>query len=206
MNRKIYPQLEEYFYDEPGKLSNYKIENFWPVELEKNSLINEKKYKLEILEKDLAEINLELKDEFNKIVNWSKNYKEFDIFLGRREKPSFKTGGGTFIYQKNSVTEGRNQRDKKYHFFRITGKGKFEIRLQDLYSSEFRRAPFDNQIFRDEFEKKLQKLFQINNIQTEDDFFEKSLPGVPLESLVENNCVDQMLSIWDWVIMNIEEF
>ena len=82
-----------------------------------------------------------------------KNYKEFDIFLEEERNLVSKLEEGTFIYQKNSVTEGRNQRDKKYHFFRITGKGKFEIRLQDLYSSEFRRAPFDNQIFRDEFEK-----------------------------------------------------
>ena len=205
-NRKIYPQLEEYFFDEPGKLINYKIENFWPVELEKNSIINEKKYKLEILEKDLAEINLELKDEFNKIVNWSKNYKEFDIFLGRREDPSFTTGGVMFIYKKNLETEGNKKRKNYYHLFRITGKGKFEFRLKDLYESKYTRAPFNKQNFRDEFEKKLQKLFQINNIQIEDDFFEKAYPGVPLESLVENNCVDQMLSIWDWVIMNIEEF
>ena len=41
-NRKIYPQLEEYFFDEPGKLSNYKIENFWPVELEKTLLLMKK--------------------------------------------------------------------------------------------------------------------------------------------------------------------
>ena len=55
-------------------------------------------------------------------------------------------------------------------------------------------------------DEELQKLFQINKIQIEDDFFEKPQPGIPLESLVKNNCVDQMLSIWDWVIMNIEEF
>ena len=205
-NRKIYPQLEEYFFDEPSKLSNYKIENFWHVQFEKKSLNNnEKKYKLEILAKDLAEISPELKDEFNKIVNWSRNYKEFEIYLGRREKPSFKTGGGMFIYKKNLATEGRKERDKQYHFFRITGKGKFEIRLKDLYSSGFTRAPFDNQSFRDEFEKKLQDLFQINNIQIKDNFFKTPQPGISLESLVENNCVDQMLSIWDWVIMEIEK-
>ena len=111
-----------------------------------------------------------------------------------------------FIYKKNLETEGNKKRKNYYHLFRITGKGKFEFRLKDLYESKYTRAPFNKQNFRDEFEKKLQKLFQINNIQIEDDFFEKAYPGVPLESLVENNCVDQMLSIWDWVIMNIEEF
>ena len=36
-------------------------------------------------------------------------------------------------------------------------------------------------------------------------FFNKSLPGIPMESLVESQCIDQMLSFWDWVIENINK-
>ena len=46
---------------------------------------------------------------------------------------------------------------------------------------------------------------EANNIDIDIDFFNKSLPGVPMESLVENQCIDQMLSFWDWVIENINK-
>ena len=205
-DRKIYPLLVEYFLDEPSELEIFNsVHNFWPVELENNIINNKKKYKLEILSNDLEKINPKLKNEFNKIINWSKKYKEFDIYLGRREDPSFTTGGGMFIYKKNSETEGNKKRENYYHLFRITGKGKFEFRLKDLYESKYTRAPFNKQNFRNEFEEKLKILFQTHNIEIKDNFFNTSQPGISFEDLVVNNGVDQMLNVWEWVIENINK-
>ena len=58
---------------------------------------------------------------------------------------------------------------------------------------------------REDFELRLKNLFEANNIDIDIDFFNKSLPGVPMESLVKNQCIDQMLSFWDWVIENINK-
>ena len=205
-DRKIYPLLVEYFLDEPSELEIFNsFHNFWPVELEKSFITNKKKYKLEILSNDLEKINPKLKNEFNKIINWSKKYKEFDIYLGRREDPSFTTGGVMFIYKKNSETEGNKKRENYYHLFRITGKGKFEFRLKDLYDSKYTRAPFNKQNFRYEFEEKFKILFQTNNIEIKDNFFKTSQPGISFEDLVVNNGVDQMLNVWEWVIENINK-
>ena len=75
----------------------------------------------------------------------------------------------------------------------------------DIYSNNFVRAPFDEPAFKEDFELRLKNLFEANNIDIDIDFFNKSLPGVPMESLVKNQCVDQMLSFWDWVIENINK-
>jgi len=206
-DRKIFPLLAEYFLDDPNELETFNsFENFWPIEKKANAVKNNgKKYSLDVLASDLGEINKELELQFNKIVDWSRNYPEFNIYLGRRAVETFKTGGGTFIYQNNLQSAGGDERDNKYHFFRITGKGKFEIRLMDLYSNNFVRAPFDEPAFKEDFELRLKNLFEANNIDIDIDFFNKSLPGVPMESLVENQCIDQMLSFWDWVIENINK-
>ena len=204
-DRKIFPQLVEYFLDDPTDLELFNsFENFWPVKEEINSLPNkDKEYSLNILAADLGEISDSVKNEFNKVVNWSKKYPEFNIYLGRRAKTSFKTGGGMFIYQSDSKS---NQiRDSKYHFFRITGKGKFEVRLMDLYSKKYLRAPFNDPSFKDQFETKFHKLCQDHEINIESDFFNKSLPGISMQELVENNCIDEMLNFWDWVIENINK-
>ena len=206
-DRKIFPLLAEYFLDDPNELETFNsFENFWPIEKKANAVMNNgKKYSLDVLASDLGEINKELELQFNKIVDWSRNYPEFNIYLGRRAVETFKTGGGTFIYQNNLQSTGGDERDNKYHFFRITGKGKFEIRLMDLYSNNFVRAPFDEPAFKEDFELRLKNLFEANNIDIDIDFFNKSLPGVPMESLVKNQCIDQMLSFWDWVIENINK-
>ena len=206
-DRKIFPLLAEYFLDDPNELETFNsFENFWPIEKKANGVMNNgKKYSLDVLASDLGEINKELELQFNKIVDWSRNYPEFNIYLGRRAVETFKTGGGTFIYQNNLQSTGGDERDNKYHFFRITGKGKFEIRLMDLYSNNFVRAPFDEPAFKEDFELRLKNLFETNNIDIDIDFFNKSLPGVPMESLVKNQCIDQMLSFWDWVIENINK-
>jgi hypothetical protein len=204
-DRKIFPLLAEYFLDDPNELETFNsFENFWPIEKKANAALNdEKKYSLNVLANDLSEINKELEIQFNKIVDWSKKYPEFNIYLGRREVETFKTGGGTFIYQNNLQDADGDEKDKKYHFFRITGKGKYEIRLMDLYSEKFVRAPFNDPSFREDFELRLKNLFEANKIDIESDFFNKSLPGIPMESLVESQCIDQMLSFWDWVIEEI---
>jgi len=31
------------------------------------------------------------------------------------------------------------------------------------------------------------------------------LPGIPLSELVENNCTDQLITFWNWVISKIKE-
>lgn len=204
-DRKIFPQLVEYFLDDPTDLELFNsFENFWPIKEEINSLPNkDKEYSLNILAADLGEIGEGVKNGFNKVVNWSKKYPEFNIYLGRRAKTSFKTGGGTFIYQSDSKS---NQiRDSKYHFFRITGKGKFEVRLMDLYSEKFSRAPFNDLSFKDQFETRFHKLCQDHEINIESDFFNKSLPGISMQVLVENNCIDEMLNFWDWVIEEINK-
>jgi len=205
-DRKIYPLLVEYFLDEPSELEIFNsFHNFWPVELEKSFITNKKKYTLEILSNDLEKINPKLKNEFNKIINWSKKYKEFDIYLGEREDPSFTTGGVMFIYKKNSETEGNKKRENYYHLFRITGKGKFEFRLKELYESKYTRAPFNKKNFRYEFEEKFKILFQTHNIEIKDNFFNNPQPGISFEDLVVNNGVDQMLNVWEWVIENINK-
>jgi hypothetical protein len=206
-DRKIFPLLAEYFLDDPNELETFNsFENFWPIEKKANAVMNNGgKYSLDVLASDLGEINKELELQFNKIVDWSRNYPEFNIYLGRRAVETFKTGGGTFIYQNNLQNAGGDEKDRKYHFFRITGKGKYEIRLMDLYSEKFVRAPFNDPSFREDFELRLKDLFEANKIDIESDFFNKSLPGIPMESLVESQCIDQMLSFWDWVIENINK-
>ena len=204
-DRKIFPQLVEYFLDDPTDLELFNsFENFWPIQEEVNSLPNkDKEYSLNILAADLGEIGESVKSGFNKVVNWSKKYPEFNIYLGRRAKTSFKTGGGMFIYQSDSKS---NQiRDSKYHFFRITGKGKFEVRLMDLYSEKYLRAPFNDPSFKDQFETRFHKLCQDHEINIESDFFNKSYPGISMQELVENNCIDEMLNFWDWVIEEINK-
>jgi hypothetical protein len=204
-DRKIFPQLVEYFLDDPTDLELFNsFENFWPIQEEINALPNtDKEYSLNILAADLGEISDSVKNGFNNVVNWSKKYPEFNIYLGRRAKTSFKTGGGTFIYQSDSKS---NQiRDSKYHFFRITGKGKFEVRLMDLYNEKFLRAPFNDPSFKDQFETKFHKLCQDHKIGIESDFFNKSLPGISMQELVENNCIDELLNFWDWVIEEINK-
>jgi 5-methylcytosine-specific restriction endonuclease McrBC GTP-binding regulatory subunit McrB len=206
-DRKIFPLLAEYFLDDPNELATFNsFENFWPIEKKADAVLSSGKiYSLDVLASDLGSISNELELQFNKIVDWSRNYPEINIYLGRRAVETFKTGGGTFIYQNNLQNAVGDERDKKYHIFRITGKGKFEIRLQDLYSEKFVRAPFNDPSFREDFELRLKDLFEANKIDIESDFFNKSLPGIPMESLVESQCIDQMLSFWDWVIENINK-
>ena len=182
------------------------FENFWTIEEPVNEVTNTSKvFSIELLGKDLEEIDLKLRIEFEKIINWSSRYEEFNIYLGRRAKSTFKTGGGTFIFQNNLSKINNEPRNNKYHFFRITGKGKYELRLQDLYSEKFTRAPFDSIEFRSEFEEKFKSICTLNNIEIEDTFFEKSLPGISFEDIAENECGDMFLEFWDWVIDKIRE-
>lgn len=206
-DRKIYPLLIEYFLDDPIELEPFSsFENFWTIEEPVNEVTNTSKvFSIELLGKDLEEIDLKLRIEFEKIINWSSRYEEFNIYLGRRVKSTFKTGGGTFIFQNNLSKINNEPRNNKYHFFRITGKGKYELRLQDLYSEKFTRAPFDSMEFRSEFEEKFKNICTLNNIEIEDTFFEKFLPGISLEDIAEKECGDMFLEFWDWVIDKIRE-
>ena len=45
----------------------------------------------------------------------------------------------------------------------------------------------------------------LNNIDIEDTFFEKSLPGISFGDIVEKECGDKILEFWDWVIDKIRE-
>ena len=206
-DRKIYPLLIEYFLDDSVELEPFSsFENFWTIEEPVNEVTNSSKvFSIELLGKDLEEIDLKLRLDFEKIINWSNRYEEFNIYLGRRAKSTFKTGGGTFIFQNNLSKINDEPRNNKYHFFRITGKGKYELRLQDLYSEKFTRAPFDSREFRSEFEEKFKNICTLNNIDIEDTFFEKSLPGISFGDIAEKECGDMFLEFWDWVIGRIRE-
>ncbi len=206
-DRKIYPLLEEYFFDDKTELEKYdSFENFWPIEeLEEENKAEDKKYSRKLLANDLAKISPEYKAQFEKFVDWSEQYEEFNLYLGRRAKPGFTTGGCTFIFQNNIGKTIEEKRNNKYHLFRITGKGKYEIRLQDLYSERFIRAPFNDLGFRNEFESKFREFCSNNNIELSLNFFDSALPGISLNELIENNCTDELITFWNWVISKIKE-
>ena len=127
-NRKIYPQLEEYFFDEPGKLSNYKIENFWE-EVGENSSSNSfqpKRYSKELLSEHLNRISAEHKDLQLKLEEWGENIKKVKVFRGHNNKEDFLTGGRTWQYFLKDNKEGR------YDLFKLSGTGQVIIPYPSL--------------------------------------------------------------------------
>ena len=68
-DRKIYPLLIEYFLDDPIELEPFSsFENFWAIEEPVNEVTNTSKvFSIELLGKDLEEIDLKLRIEFEKL-------------------------------------------------------------------------------------------------------------------------------------------
>ena len=140
-NRKIYPQLEEYFFDEPGKLSNYKIENFWE-EVGENSSSNSfqpKRYSKELLSEHLNRISAEHKDLQLKLEEWGENIKNVKVFRGHNNKEDFLTGGRTWQYFL------KDNKKVRYDLFKLSGSGQIII----PYHSLKKRPPFTNTQFID---------------------------------------------------------
>ena len=196
--RKIYPLLEEYFMDDLKILEEYdSYKNFWeesPHE-EQNQSSEGTRYTKELLSEHLAEISLEHKNLQIEIEKWAEKIDNIKPFRGYYNKVGFKSGGITWQYWKKEKSTGR------YDLFKLAGNGFIVIPIMSLKT----RPPFSNFEFFIQFQNKLKDFIKKFDISVEDNFYSRGRPRLNMQKIIDTDSLNEFLSIWDWVIKEIEK-
>jgi len=196
--RKIYPLLEEYFMDDLKILEEYdSFKNFWegsPQE-EQNQSPEVTIYTKELLSEHLAEISLEHKNLQLEIEKWAEKIDNIEPYEGEYNKEGFKSGGITWQYWK------KKKRAARYDLIKLAGNGFVVIPIKNLKT----RPPFSNFEFFIQFQNKLKDFIEKFDISVKENFYSRALPRLNMQKIIETNSLNEFLSIWEWVIEEIEK-
>ena len=196
--RKIYPLLEEYFMDDLEILEEYdSYKNFWteiPDE-EQNQQFGENRYTKDLLSEHLAEISLEHKSLQLEIEEWSEKIEKIKPYIGWNNVAGFRSGGRTFQYWISEKSTGR------YDLFKLAGNGFVVLPIGSLKT----RPPFNSFEFFTLFQEKLKDFIENFDINVGDNFYSKDKPRLNMKEIIDSNSLNEFLSIWEWVIKEIEK-
>ena len=196
--RKIYPLLEEYFMDDLKILEEYdSYKNFWKEihDEEENQQFGENRYTKDLLSEHLAEISLEHKNLQLEIEEWSEKIEKIKPYIGWNNVAGFRSGGRTFQYWISEYSTGR------YDLFKLAGNGFVVLTIGSLKT----RPPFNSFEFFTLFQEKLKDFIENFDINVNDNFYSKAKPRFSMKEIIDSNSLNEFLSIWDWVIEEIEK-